>query len=229
MRVIGSKMAKKPVKTIAYVQPQTTLAGNSKLKNRESRHTLSERRRSNLPGTERYPRLVASQIPLELDGRKPLSPGSTEICLMRSRGIKSLRQLLAIDVVELSWEIQRYRILRHKLLDHYRETAIEQTLRHIDLAELPPEMEDATRYQIRRNARIWRIDPTTAREIDVRLATYGYDLNAINTQVYLQARDVFLAFEALLNSAQNRRVSLLREMNNRRQTGVNPKRHRRSD
>ncbi|NOJ43528.1 hypothetical protein HCN58_28875 [Bradyrhizobium sp. WSM 1791] len=120
--------------------------------------------------------------------------------------------LLAIDVLELSWEIQRYRVLRHKLLEHYRETAIEQTLRHIDLAELPPEMEAAARCQIRRNARIWRIDPTAAREIDVRLATYGYDSNAINTQVYLQARDVFLAFEALLNSAQNRRMSLLREI-----------------
>jgi hypothetical protein len=137
--------------------------------------------------------------------------------------------LLAVDLVELSWEIQRYRVLRHKLLDHYREKAIEQTLRHIDLAELPPEMEDAACYHIRRNARIWRVDPTAAREIDVRLATYGYDSNAINTQVYLQARDVFLAFEALLNSAQNRRMSLLREMSNRRHTGDNAKRRHRSE
>jgi hypothetical protein len=51
----------------------------------------------------------------------------------------AIEWLLAIDVVELSWEIQRYRVLRHKLLDHYRENAVEQTLRHIDLAELPPE------------------------------------------------------------------------------------------
>jgi hypothetical protein len=93
--------------------------------------------------------------------------------------------LLAIDVVELSWEIQRYRILRHKLLEHFREKAIEQTLRHIDLAGLPSETEDHARYQIQRNARIWRIDPTPASEIETRLAAYGYDSFAINTQVVM--------------------------------------------
>ena len=93
--------------------------------------------------------------------------------------------LLAIDVVELSWEIQRYGILRHKLLEHFREKAIEQTLRHIDLAGLPSETEDHVRYQIQRNARIWRIDPTPASEIETRLAAYGYDSFAINTQVVM--------------------------------------------
>jgi hypothetical protein len=128
----------------------------------------------------------------------------------------AIEWLLAIDVVELSWEIQRYRVLRHKLLEHYREQAIEQALRHIDLAGLPPETEDAAIYEIRRNARIWRVDPKAASEIEARLAAYGYDAHAINTQVYLQARDIFLVFEALLNSAQNRRMSLIRDMNNRR-------------
>ena len=136
--------------------------------------------------------------------------------------------LLAIDVVELSWEIQRYRVLRHKLLEHYREEAIEQSLRHIELAGLPPEMEGAASYQIRRNARIWRANPKAASEIEARLAAYGYNSHAINTQVYLQARDIFLAFEALLNSAQNRRMSLLREMNNRRHTRERPKHHHRA-
>jgi len=137
--------------------------------------------------------------------------------------------LLAIDVVELSWEIQRYRVLRHKLLEHYREEAIEHSLRHIDLAGLPPETEDEARYQIRRNARIWRVDPMAASEIEARLAAYGYDSHAINTQVYLQARDVFLVFEALLNSAQNRRLSLLREMTKRRHTRDRPKHHYRAE
>lgn len=48
----------------------------------------------------------------------------------------AIEWLLAIDVAELSWEIQRYRVLRHKLLEHYREKAIEQCLRHIDLPEV---------------------------------------------------------------------------------------------
>jgi hypothetical protein len=180
--------------------------------------------------------LPLSNLPAELEFLSPpplLLPGESlkKYELMRQAIFADLAPqtaiewLFAIDVVELSWEIQRYRLLRHKLLEHYREKAVEQTLCHIDLAELPPEMEDAARYHIRRNAQSWRMDPTAAREIDARLATYGYDMNAINTQVYLQARDVFVAFEALLNSAQNRRMSLLREMNNRRHTGENAKRH----
>lgn len=140
----------------------------------------------------------------------------------------AIEWLLAIDVVELSWEIQRYRILRHKLLEHFRENAVEQTLRHIDLAGLPPGTEDHARHQIQRNARIWRMDPTAATEIETRLAVYGYDALAINTQVYLQARDIFSAFEALLNCAQNRRMSLLREINNRRYREDTAKHHPRA-
>lgn len=36
-------------------------------------------------------------------------------------------------------------------------------------------------------------------------------------QGYLEAHEVFLAFETLLNGAQNRRLSLLREIDHRRQ------------
>ncbi|WP_235977337.1 hypothetical protein [Bradyrhizobium archetypum] len=148
--------------------------------------------------------LTKSDLPAEFESLSPpplLLHSLEKYNLMRQAIFADLAPssviewLLAIDVVELSWEIQRYRVLRHKLLDHYREKAIEQTLRRIDLAELPPEMEDAAHDYIRRNARIWRVDPTAAREMDGHLATYRYDSNAINTQVYLQARDVFLAFE----------------------------------
>lgn len=33
----------------------------------------------------------------------------------------AIEWLLAIDVAELSWDIQRYRMLRHKLLETYRQ------------------------------------------------------------------------------------------------------------
>ena len=42
--------------------------------------------------------------------------------------------LLTIDLVELSWDIQRYRILRHKVLESYRQKSIEQALQRIDCA-----------------------------------------------------------------------------------------------
>ncbi|MCK1643004.1 hypothetical protein IVA95_36960 [Bradyrhizobium sp. 157] len=167
-------------------------------------------------------------LPAELEALSPpplLLPGESleKYQLMRQAIFAELAPqsaiewLLAIDMVELSWEIQRYRVLRHKLLEHYRENAIAQSLHHIDLAGIPPEIEPVAVNHIRRNALNWRVNPTARREIEARLAAYGYDSNAINTQVYLQARDVFLVFEALLNSAQSRRLSLLRELKIRRQ------------
>ena len=62
----------------------------------------------------------------------------------------------------------------------------------------------------------WRIDPDAAGEIEARLLAYGFDQHSISVEVYLQAREVFLVFEALITSAHNRRMSLLREIDNRR-------------
>lgn len=135
----------------------------------------------------------------------------------------AIEWLLAIDVAELSWEIQRYRVLRHKLLEHYREKAIEQCLRYIDVPEASSDAKKSAHNHIRQNAQIWRADPRAASEIEARLAAYGYDAQTVNVQVYLEAHEIFLAFEALLNSAQNRRLSLLREFDNRQYGRNKPK------
>ncbi|WP_456674888.1 hypothetical protein [Bradyrhizobium sp. RDM12] len=50
----------------------------------------------------------------------------------------AIEWLLAIDVAELSWEMQRYRMLRHKLLGIYRQKAIEASLRRIDVEGIAP-------------------------------------------------------------------------------------------
>ncbi|WP_342710764.1 hypothetical protein AAFG13_00235 [Bradyrhizobium sp. B124] len=120
--------------------------------------------------------------------------------------------LLAIDVVELSWEIQRYRVLRHRLLATYRQKAIEAALRHIDMTGIAPEFEDEAERYTRQNALSWRLDPVATTEIEARLASYGFDQHSINTDVYIQAREAFVLFEGLLNAAQSRRLLLIREI-----------------
>lgn len=170
---------------------------------------------------------VLPAIPPELEALAPpplLLPGESpqryhlmrEAILLELAPESAIEWLFAIDVVELSWEIQRYRLLRHKLLESYRQRAIEHSLRHIDLAGIPPELAEQASQHIRHNARIWRIDPGAATEIEARLLAYGFDQHSISVEVYLQAREVFLAFEALIASAHNRRMSLLRDIDNRR-------------
>ncbi|MGY3549428.1 MULTISPECIES: hypothetical protein [unclassified Bradyrhizobium] len=128
----------------------------------------------------------------------------------------AIEWLLAIDVAELCWEIRRYRMLRHKLLETYRQKAIEAALRRIDMVGIDPEFEAEAGSYTLQNAVSWRIDPIAAAEIEARLATYGFDHHAINTEVYVQAREVLVLFEDLLNAAQTKRMLLLREIRNQR-------------
>ncbi|WP_249152759.1 hypothetical protein [Bradyrhizobium liaoningense] len=63
---------------------------------------------------------------------------------------------------------------------------------------------------------VQHFDPIAATEIDARLASYGFDAHAINTEVYVQARGILVLFEGLLNAAQTKRMLLLREIRNQR-------------
>jgi hypothetical protein len=130
--------------------------------------------------------------------------------------ISAIEWLLAIDIVELSWEIQRYRLLRHKLLEKSRQRAIGDALSQIDLIGIPPECQEDARRQIEMNAFSWRSNVEAAIDIEHRLASYGVDALAINTEVHIHARDLYLTFEGLIVSAQHRRAVLLREINNQR-------------
>jgi hypothetical protein len=131
----------------------------------------------------------------------------------------AIEWLLAIDVAELCWEIQRYRVLRHKLLDTYRQKAIEAALRRIDMAGIAPDFEEQAEHYTLQNALSWRLDPIAATEIDARLAAHGFDQHAITTEVFVQAREMMVLFESLLNAAQTKRMLLLREIRNQRLVG----------
>src|SRR3954451_17470017 len=124
----------------------------------------------------------------------------------------AIEWLLAVDVIELSWEIERYRTLRHKILMQYREQAIEQCLRRIDLLEIPPEADGLARQQIRRNAWCWRSDNGAADEIESRLLAHGFDQPKISAESLVQAREFFFLFQSLLDTAQSRRMSVLRDI-----------------
>ncbi|MCK1468515.1 hypothetical protein IVB25_05950 [Bradyrhizobium sp. 193] len=131
----------------------------------------------------------------------------------------AIEWLLAIDVAELSWDIQRYRMLRHKLLETYRQKAVETALRRVDMLGIDPDFEAEAEFHTLQNALSWRCDPIAATEIDARLATHGFDQLAITTEVYVQAREVLVLFEGLLNAAQTKRILLLREIRNQRLGG----------
>lgn len=107
-------------------------------------------------------------------------------------------------------------MLRHKLLETYRQKAIEAALRSIDMVGIAPGFEDEAEYYTLRNALSWPIDAAATIEIDTRLVGYGFDQHAITTEVYVQAREIFVLFEGLLNAPQTEGILLLREIRNHR-------------
>ncbi|WP_225130613.1 MULTISPECIES: hypothetical protein [unclassified Bradyrhizobium] len=128
----------------------------------------------------------------------------------------AIEWLLVIDIAELSWEMQRYRILRHRVLNTYRQKAIEMTLRRVDLTGIAPEFQDVAEIYTINNALDWQLDASAALDIEARLRSYGFDQHAINMEVYVQAREILALFESLHNGAQLRRLMLLKEINNLR-------------
>ncbi|UGY25700.1 hypothetical protein HU675_0002330 [Bradyrhizobium septentrionale] len=102
------------------------------------------------------------------------------------------------------------------MLAIYRQKAIEAALRSIDMTGIAPESEDEAEYYTRQNALSWRLIPVATTEIKARLASYGFDQHSINTDVYVQARDIFVLFEGLLNATQARRLLLIREIRRHR-------------
>ena len=82
----------------------------------------------------------------------------------------------------------------------------------MDGEEMPGEALPMLRTQARRTATEWRDDQAAAFEIEARLARGGFDQVDINAEVFVQARELFAMFDQLTQSAQSRRIALLREV-----------------
>jgi hypothetical protein len=140
-----------------------------------------------------------------------------EMMIDEIRPATGIEWLWTLDLVEMSWEILRYRGLKNSVLDAYRAAAIEAILWRLDGAGIPAAAAEILRLQTVRTAAEWRDDPEAAAEIEARLQRHGFDAAAINAEVFVQARDTFAIFDELMQRAQHRRILLLREMSVRRE------------
>ncbi len=131
--------------------------------------------------------------------------------------------------VELSWEVLRYRRLKNRILDAHRVAAIEAILQRLDGEGMPVEAMPLVRKQARRAATEWRDDSEAALEIEARLYRSGLDPIAINAEVFVRARELFVMFDQLMHSAQSRRIGLLREISIRREFAIRVRRVIRAD
>jgi len=129
----------------------------------------------------------------------------------------NMEWLWILDLTELSWEILRYRRLKEKTLRIYRANAIAAILQRLDGAGMPEQSRMFVQSRSERTAAEWCEDADAAFEIESRLERNGFDISAINAEVFLQARVPFTLFDQLMQSAQHRRNTLLREIAIRRE------------
>jgi hypothetical protein len=129
----------------------------------------------------------------------------------------NIEWLWLLDLVELSWEILRYRRLKQRILELFRESAIASLLQRIDGAGMPPELLGVVRLRSQRNAADWSEDDSAAAEIQARLERNGYNAVAVNAEVHTLASKEFATFDNLMHAAQQRRMVLLREIAIRRE------------
>jgi len=94
----------------------------------------------------------------------------------------NIEWLWLLDLVELSWEILRYRKLKQCILQLFRESAIAALLQRIDGAGMPPELLGVVRLRSQRAAADWREDAIAAAEIEARLERNGYNPVAVNAE-----------------------------------------------
>jgi hypothetical protein len=124
----------------------------------------------------------------------------------------NIEWLWTLDLVELSWEILRYRRLKKRILDAHRVAAIEAILQRLDGQGMPAEDMPTVRARSRRTAAEWYDGREAASEIEARLHQRGFDQIDINAEVFVQARELFDLFDQLMIAAQRRRIGLLREI-----------------
>src|ERR1700730_11458909 len=77
---------------------------------------------------------------------------------------------------------------------------------------MPIEATPMVRQDARRTASDRRNDQKATIEIETRLTRGGFDQIDINAEVIVRARELFAMFDQLTQSAQSRRIALLRDV-----------------
>ncbi|MGY4291878.1 hypothetical protein ACVWXO_011144 [Bradyrhizobium sp. LM2.7] len=136
---------------------------------------------------------TVTDVPIEFDALYPapqLLPGESldhyralQAAIFQDIAPQSaIEWLLAMDIAELSWEMQRDRVLRHRLLNIYRQKQVEVSLRRIDVAGIVPELQGPAEFYTTQNSLDWQLDPAARQDIEARLAANGFDQNAISME-----------------------------------------------
>lgn len=137
----------------------------------------------------------------------------SDLMLANIQPRNTIEWLFVLDLIDVCYEILSLRRIKVSLKAVSHGEAVESLLRRAALAEALSGGEKIARIQAKLDAKKWRDNVDNAREaIEQRLARQGYDSDAIASEAFMQSRVSLEVLEKRLATAQQRRNSLLREV-----------------
>src|ERR1700687_368382 len=122
----------------------------------------------------------------------------------------------ALDtIVDLLWDMVRYRLWKNAILVVSRQAALETALLRTHPSTAP---NGPYRIRLSREEAIaWRTDPEKRAVLEARLAEAGYDVEALNAGAFIEAQVPLATIDRFLCSARGQLNATLKEIGIRRE------------
>ena len=119
------------------------------------------------------------------------------------------------DVVDLSWQIRRERVVLAGVVKSFQMEVVRDLLKAtVDTSNAG----EAAVYRIfsaANDAQRWASDPAARKEIDARLSARGHSAAAVLAQAYIRGANHIDAIDKRIASYEARRVGIVREIERR--------------
>ena len=123
----------------------------------------------------------------------------------------------ALDtIVDLLWDIGRYRLWKNAILVVSRQAALETALLRTHPSTLPNNRPHRVMMS-REEAQEWRTKPEKRAVLEARLAEAGYDADALNAGAFIEAQVPLATIDRFLCSARGQLSATLKEIGIRRE------------
>ena len=130
-------------------------------------------------------------------------------------GEDPLKWLLVNEVTHQVWEMRRFRRIESVLVLKHTDEVIEELLK----TTYDSESEGmALVWSARNRAHLWAEGGEAAKEVEERLASRGYDMEAIRVRAYERCASELREIETIIAKCENRRRATLLEIDRRDET-----------
>jgi len=123
--------------------------------------------------------------------------------------------LYAKDVVDLSWQIRRERVVLAGIVKLMQTEVVRDLLKATVDAADPLQAAVYRIFNASNEAQRWASDPVARKEIDARLTARGHPPSSVLAQAYIRGASHIDAIDKRIASYEARRVGIVREIERR--------------